>query len=769
MEFMDRIEQMGQKKAFLRGLGLDEALANLTGPERKAALADIKKNIGSLSDEARKKGLEAAGGFDKLRESIEHLRTEVGANLAGDAAAATTKIAEFISGKGPELVKVLRDMATGAGEFVKGAGLMGEALDQLRKQDPVDLTKLVDFTGFDRTFEVFMQTWKARWLGFKSVFGGDQGAADAAEVERRRLLKKDFPEEFEREEKARRNEQERGLQGGLPFSGRWPVPDIQSERIMPPGEFGKGKDTRPLWRRLFDMTDQGGGATPAAFRVEGPNPLLGPGGGGGERMLEGAVERGSRKGVYSALWDFARGQPGGGGGGGGGSAGEGMRAIRANFSGAAGAAGEPSTDGGAGTGGGASRSPMGTLGGKPVGVTSIGGGAGGGGGAMRLMKGLVSRGWSPKAAAMMAGNVHAESGFNPGTVGDHGTSFGLAQWHNERATALKSAAKAAGKDWKDFDFQTGFLDKEFRGRFGDKAVASHDFGALSQMGKRFEGYGTNTYGARVAAGQRFLKQYGAGGKAPHFNVADIRRSLAGTGGDQLTGVGGYNFMGSARARAMGMGDVTHGGPLAHMTWPTGIPKGEGPTSILANKYAGADMAGFLKDLHDAGAPLKQFAGAYVNKPLQHGYGNALDIETGFGSGPDNSPLLYAWAQKHPKEFAAIQAQHHMRNLDTSSGAGMHDWGHFEWSPEGKKQVEEAAKATKRPNFGHRAHPDLLGHARDAGFAGQPMQHKVSGSASLDINVNGPKGTEAKMRRLDGLFKDARINRGPSMPRASENG
>ena len=108
------------------------------------------------------------------------------------------------------------------------------------------------------------------------------------------------------------------------------------------------------------------------------------------------------------------------------------------------------------------------------------------------------------------------------------------------------------------------------------------------------------------------------------------------------------FMGSDRARAMGMGDVTHGGPLAQLNFPTGISKGEGPGSIKANKYAGADMAGFLKDLHDAGAPLGQFAGAYVNKPLQHGYGNALGIETGSGSGPDNSPQLYAWAQAHQK-------------------------------------------------------------------------------------------------------------------------
>lgn len=168
------------------------------------------------------------------------------------------------------------------------------------------------------------------------------------------------------------------------------------------------------------------------------------------------------------------------------------------------------------------------------------------------------------------------------------------------------------------------------------------------------------------------------------------------GNNDFTGVGGYNFMGSERARAMGM-DVKAFSADAQMKWPTGITNGNGPASIRANKYAGRDMAGFLKDLSDAGAPLDQFAGAYVPKKLQHGYGNALDIETGFGSGPDNSPKLYAWAQAHPKEFAAIQSKYHMRNLDTSSGASIHDWGHFEWTPTGIEEKKPGTNLGANPS------------------------------------------------------------------------
>jgi len=218
-----------------------------------------------------------------------------------------------------------------------------------------------------------------------------------------------------------------------------------------------------------------------------------------------------------------------------------------------------------------------------------------------------------------------------------------------------------------------------------------------------------------------------------------------------TGVGGYNFMGSERARAMGMGDVTQYGPNAQISFPTGIPKGEGPQSIKANKYAGEDMAGFLKDLHAAGAPLGDFAGAYVQKPRQHGYGNALDIETGFGSGPDNSKRLYAWAQAHPKEFAEIQARHHMRNLDPSSGSTVRDWGHFEWTPTGR--------ATK---VAGRGGDDIdPAKSREAIDKDRAQRTTVEGSGKITVDVNAPKGTNVGAE-ASGLFKEVAVNRQTQM-------
>jgi hypothetical protein len=205
------------------------------------------------------------------------------------------------------------------------------------------------------------------------------------------------------------------------------------------------------------------------------------------------------------------------------------------------------------------------------------------------------------------------------------------------------------------------------------------------------------------------------------------------------GVGQYNFMGSKLAAELGMGDVGPGHPELRR-FKTGIPESvaRGISVITANKYAGADIAGFLHDLYVAGAPLGNFAGVYVNKPLQHGMGNAVDIETGFGSGPNNSAALYAWAQAHPKEFAYIQAKHHMRNLDTSSGARMHDWGHFEWSPTGR-----APKSQPAP-------------VKSSSLA------PLSGDTKLAINLNvvGPAGTRAtaRMKSDDDLFDADTIRR-----------
>jgi hypothetical protein len=447
------------------------------------------------------------------------------------------------------------------------------------------------------------------------------------------------------------------------------------------------------------------------------------------------------------------GAPGGGGAGGGGG-GDGAP------SGVSHLGGTPSGGGNIGVGGGArggdAGGGLGGLGGGGGSGARASGGAGGG--ANAFMTGMMRRGWSKEAAAMMAGNVNQESGFNPGTIGDRGTSIGMVQWHNERARALQHFAQSQGKDWRDPEVQMDYLDKEFRGRFGHNAVASHDMGALEQQGRRFEGYATNTFGARVAAGRRFLSQYhdpgaapAAGGVPQHWTTQDIGAALGGGGGaghdTGYSGVGGFNFMGSARARAMGF-DV-HPGSMQDM-----VTRSTAAGKITANKYAADDIAGFINDLHGAGAPLKNFSGVFSPRQKrgghgwsQHAFGNAVDIETGFGHGFDNSPALFHWAQEHPKEFAEIQARHHMKNLASF------DWGHFEWSPTGRDGgIREARSALDRSH---------AGAAQGGGAA-----HHVSADGHVTVNVHAPQGTRVSHDVTGSLFKNVTMNRSTQMQYAN---
>jgi hypothetical protein len=73
---------------------------------------------------------------------------------------------------------------------------------------------------------------------------------------------------------------------------------------------------------------------------------------------------------------------------------------------------------------------------------------------------FVGKGYTPEQSAGIVGNLVHESGMNPSSSGDAGTSGGLAQFHNERLTALKTYAASQGKPATDFQTQLEFIDRE---------------------------------------------------------------------------------------------------------------------------------------------------------------------------------------------------------------------------------------------------------------------------------------------------------------------
>lgn len=70
---------------------------------------------------------------------------------------------------------------------------------------------------------------------------------------------------------------------------------------------------------------------------------------------------------------------------------------------------------------------------------------------------FMSKGLTRAQAAGIAGNLTYESGFNPSAVGDGGTSFGIAQWHNGRGSAMKQWTVAHGYSSTSFKGQLEYL------------------------------------------------------------------------------------------------------------------------------------------------------------------------------------------------------------------------------------------------------------------------------------------------------------------------
>jgi hypothetical protein len=79
-----------------------------------------------------------------------------------------------------------------------------------------------------------------------------------------------------------------------------------------------------------------------------------------------------------------------------------------------------------------------------------------------VTKFLMSLGYSKANASGIAGNLYAESKFDPTIVGDNGTSFGLAQWHNDRWNKLNEFSVLKGLNANTIEAQLLYLDHELK-------------------------------------------------------------------------------------------------------------------------------------------------------------------------------------------------------------------------------------------------------------------------------------------------------------------
>lgn len=88
---------------------------------------------------------------------------------------------------------------------------------------------------------------------------------------------------------------------------------------------------------------------------------------------------------------------------------------------------------------------------------------------------LKDLGYSDYAVAGVMGNIHAESGFNVGSIEyDTGVGAGLCQWSYGRRDALEAYAKSKGKNWDSEDIQVEFLIGELTPGGGADGFATYN-------------------------------------------------------------------------------------------------------------------------------------------------------------------------------------------------------------------------------------------------------------------------------------------------------
>ena len=144
---------------------------------------------------------------------------------------------------------------------------------------------------------------------------------------------------------------------------------------------------------------------------------------------------------------------------------------------------------------------------------------------------LMSQGFSSNGATGILGNLIQESGLSTGSIGDGGTSFGIAQWHKGRGDNLKKFAVSMGKDYTDLEVQKAFLLKEMK-TYPDmvKKLQDPNIGIVDAAALFMRKFERPKDQSDKAAGKRASLGIGAvqGGPNDGFNI-NVNDATSGTG------------------------------------------------------------------------------------------------------------------------------------------------------------------------------------------------------------------------------------------------
>ncbi len=133
--------------------------------------------------------------------------------------------------------------------------------------------------------------------------------------------------------------------------------------------------------------------------------------------------------------------------------------------------------------------------------------SGGIGGAASIIQGLRDRNLDAAHAAILAGNIEQESGFDPTRPNVAEGGIGLIQWNKERRAALQAFAAQRHKLETDAGVQLDFMMKEMNEtRQGQAFLAAQTPDEMNRALRRHIRYGDNSEGRRLANGLALLPQ-----------------------------------------------------------------------------------------------------------------------------------------------------------------------------------------------------------------------------------------------------------------------
>ena len=119
---------------------------------------------------------------------------------------------------------------------------------------------------------------------------------------------------------------------------------------------------------------------------------------------------------------------------------------------------------------------------------------------------FIKNGLTPEQASGIVGNLYKESNLNPNAIGDNGASYGIAQWRDQRLTALKSIGS-----WNTLEGQLTFLWNELntteKGALDKLKQTTTAQEAAAVFARDFERPASRNYSQRESIAQSMLINY----------------------------------------------------------------------------------------------------------------------------------------------------------------------------------------------------------------------------------------------------------------------